>query len=508
MATKTPKTKSITEFGDFQTPDILASQACAVVARHCPSPRSIVEPTCGIGAFLVAALQQFPSATHAFGLDINADYVEAVRSRLADTPHRQAELVQGNFFGTDWPTLLKSLPEPLLIVGNPPWVTNAQLGAIGSTNLPEKSNFQSLAGFDALTGKSNFDISEWMLIKLLEWLGSRDATVAMLCKSMVARKVLTHAWRTRLRIHAADMFTVDAAEHFGASVEACLLVCSTGKNQPTTECRAWSSLEATKPEHFIGFRDGQLIADVRLYNKWKHLQGESHCEWRSGVKHDCSGVMELRMSDVGLQNGLGESVDIEDTFLFPMLKSSDLASSKPQKARRFMLVTQSRVGEDTNCIATIAPKTWQYLTRHAERLDRRGSVIYKKRPRFSVFGIGPYTFAPWKVAISGFYKSLNFRILGPEKGKPVVLDDTANFVPCASEAQARHIASLLNSPEAREFFESFVFWENKRPVTVELLKRLNLQALAKHKGAVIESDVWLRSYSETAAKEDPQALAV
>jgi hypothetical protein len=508
MATKTPKTKSITEFGDFQTPDLLAAQACAVVARHCRSPGSIVEPTCGVGAFLLAALHQFPSATRAFGMDINADYVEVLRKRLNDVPLKHPEVVQGNFFETDWPRLLKSMPEPLLIVGNPPWVTNAQLGAIGSTNLPEKSNFQSLAGFDALTGKSNFDISEWMLIRLLEWLGSREATVAMLCKSMVARKVLTHAWRTRLRIHAADMFTVDAAEHFGASVEACLLVCSTGQDQPTTECRVWSGLEASTPEHFIGFRDGQLIADVRFYDKWKHLQGESHCEWRSGVKHDCSGVMELRLSDAGLQNGLGEPVDIEDTFLFPMLKSSDLASSKPQKARRFMLVTQSRVGEDTNRIATLAPKTWNYLNQHAERLDRRGSIIYKKRPRFSVFGIGPYTFAPWKVAISGFYKSLEFQIVGPEHGKPVVLDDTANFVPCASEAQARHIASLLNSTEAREFFESFVFWDNKRPVTVELLKRLNLQALAKHRGAVTQPDMWLRPYSEAAANAGSQALAV
>jgi len=37
-----------------------------------------------------------------------------------------------------------------------------------SENLPKKSNFQGLRGLDARTGKSNFDIAEWMLIRLIE----------------------------------------------------------------------------------------------------------------------------------------------------------------------------------------------------------------------------------------------------------------------------------------------------------------------------------------------------
>ena len=35
-------------------------------------------------------------------------------------------------------------------------------------NLPEKKNFMGLRGMDARTGKSNFDIAEWMLIQLIE----------------------------------------------------------------------------------------------------------------------------------------------------------------------------------------------------------------------------------------------------------------------------------------------------------------------------------------------------
>ena len=82
-----------------------------------------------------------------------------------------------------------------------------------------------------------------------------------------------------------------------------------------------------------------------------------------------------------------------------------------------------------------------------------------QRPRFSVFGIGEYSFAQWKVAISGFYKSLDFRVVAPCEGRPVVLDDTCYFLPFRSEKEAVTVAELLNSDKARGFFKSVVFWD-------------------------------------------------
>ena len=40
------------------------------------------------------------------------------------------------------------------------------------------------------------------------------------------------------------------------------------------------------------------------------------------------------------------------------------------------------------------------------------------------------------------------------------------------------LAELLNSEAARGFFRSFVFWDSKRPVTAQLLARLDLGRLA------------------------------
>ena len=165
-----------------------------------------------------------------------------------------------------------------------------------------------------------------------------------------------------------------------------------------------------------------------------------------------------------------------------MFKSSDIANGINRQPTRWMLVPQQVVGESTRHIRQLAPKTWEYLQTHAQQLDRRASSVYRNRSRFSVFGVGDYSFARWKVAISGFYKKLHFKVVGPYAEKPVVLDDTCYFVACRSRKEASFICELLTSDVAQDFFSAFVFWDEKRPITVRLLKRLDLQKLAREIG--------------------------
>ena len=73
-------------------------------------------------------------------------------------------------------------------------------------------------------------------------------------------------------------------------------------------------------------------------------------------------------------------------------------------------------------------------------------------------------------------------MVGPEADKPVVFDDTCYFVACTSRAEAELVAALLGSDIAAEFLAAFVFWDAKRPITVEVLRRLSLSALARQLG--------------------------
>ena len=469
------------EFGDFQTPAPLAAEICRLLRTLIELPHTIVEPTCGLGNIFLAALAAFPSVKAAIGIDINEQYISDLQQQI--TVHRdrnKVQLISEDFFQASWLTILRALPEPILIVGNPPWVTSAGLTAIDRTNLPLKTNFQGFSGLDAITGKSNFDISEWMLIHLLEQLNGRTATLAMLCKTSVARRVLAFAWQKALRIHDTALYLIDAKQHFNAAVDACLLICHISASEKSSQhCQIYDNLAATLPHSTFGYAQNQLIAELNLYEKWQHLCGVSPYQWRSGIKHDCAKVMELRSEDGKYRNGLDELVHLEPTYIFPLLKSSELAKAQLPLPVRSMVVPQTAVGDDTHPIKQVAPQTWHYLSRHASWLDKRKSTIYRKQPPFAIFGVGSYTFAPWKVAISGLYKQLHFAVVGPHQDKPVVFDDTCYFVACDSAAEAELLTYMLNSEIARQFFTAFIFWDSKRPITANLLNQLDLFALAK-----------------------------
>lgn len=469
------------EFGDFQTPLELAREICALLRREGVEPSVVIEPTCGLGAFLVAASEAFPAA-RICGFEINAEYLGTARQSLKNAgAANRFDLRVQDFFAHDWDDELRALPGSLLLLGNLPWVTNATVARLNGGNVPVKENFQRFRGIEARTGKSNFDISEWMLIRLVRSLRGRPATIAMLCKTGTARKLLRYAWQNDGRIANASIFRIDAKKHFNASVDACLLVARTGSNG-AMEAAVYESLQARKPSTNVGMAGQDLVADIRTYRRLKHLEGLCPYQWRSGVKHDCASIMELRQNPDGtFSNRLGEAVSLEPDYVYPLLKCTDLSKGIAQPTR-FVLVTQKRVGEDTNVIARRAPRAWHYLNAHAKQFQARKSSVYNDRVPFALFGIGDYAFAPWKVAVSGLHHHPRFVLVGPRADRPVLFDDTCYFLSFTEEKEARIIADILNTPHCLDFMESLMFSDSKRPVTVELLRRLNLSAIAQDAG--------------------------
>ena len=412
---------------------------------------------------------------------------------MALRPDRdRLEVRQQDYFTHNWRKMLAELPAPLLLIGNPPWVTNAELSVLGSDNRPQRYNFHNLNGLDALTGKSNFDISEWMLLDMLRWLPGQVITLAMLVKTGVARKALQYAWKQNLPVKTAAIYQIDAQKHFGAAVDACLLICQTALTTTALAkiCPVFSALDSVAPQATLSYQDGQLIADAESYAQWQHLRGRGGYKWRSGIKHDCAKVMELECTSIPHQyrNGLGETVQLEPDYLFPMLKTSAVANGRVANPERRMLVPQQTTGQATDGIRLKAPATWAYLVRHGGLLDERKSSIYRNRPRFSIFGVGDYSFMPWKVAISGLYKRLTFSLIPPHEGQPVVLDDATYFLGCGSEAEATFLIQLLSSAPAAAFFGAFIFWDAKRPITVDLLQKLDIKRLAQALGRTAEYD--------------------
>jgi hypothetical protein len=313
-----------------------------------------------------------------------------------------------------------------------------------------------------------------MILTMLASMQKR-ATLAMLCKAAVARRIVEAIERGRANGAAGEVRRIDAMRHFDASVDAALLVVETGVERKKS-WPVYASLSARSPEARIAVRDDVLVADGEAYASTRHLTGSCAPEWRSGLKHDCATVMELEGRAGRWTNALGEEVDVEEHVVFPLLKSSDVANAR-LAPRRAVIVPQRTLGDDTMLLAHTAPRALAYLEKHRARLDARKSSIYRARPPFSVFGVGAYTFAPWKVAVSGLYKRVSFAVVGPCDGRPVVLDDTCYFLPFDDERDARRAAEALASPIMSDWLRARVFWEDKRPIRKSVLQALDLGRL-------------------------------
>src|SRR3954467_9060892 len=99
------------ELGDWQTPRDLARD---VLACFPTPPRAVLEPTCGDGAFLVAAAEAYPKA-ELYGFDLEPERVQNTRNACS-----RALVEMADFFATKWKAIVDALPSPLLVVGNPP----------------------------------------------------------------------------------------------------------------------------------------------------------------------------------------------------------------------------------------------------------------------------------------------------------------------------------------------------------------------------------------------------
>jgi hypothetical protein len=141
-------------------------------------------------------------------------------------------------------------------------------------------------------------------------------------------------------------------------------------------------------------------------------------------------------------------------------------------------VTQKRVGEDTSYLRERFPRLYHYLTENKELFSKRKSSIYKDKSPFSIFGIGDYSFKPYKVAISGLYKRSSFSLILPDNDKPVMLDDTCYFLGFDDISEAIFVWAILNSDQVQQFLKSIVFIDAKRPYTKDVLMRIGIDKIA------------------------------
>lgn len=477
------------EYGDFQTNPKLAKSVIDFLKEKNINPHTLIEPTCGKGHFIVASLVVFSNLQNIIGVEIYKPYVwetkfNIIRFYLENPTEAKPtiEIIHSNIFDFDFKEIAdKFLKYEVLVIGNPPWVTNSKLGSLDSNNLPQKSNFKKHNGLDAITGKGNFDIGEFITLMIFDAFQNSKGNFAFLVKNSVIKNVVFDQKQRNYKIANLQKLTIDSKKEFNVSVEAALLFCEFN-TPPELICTEFDFYNSTKAISQFGWvKKGEqlvFVSNIDLYIHSTDIDGSCPFEWRQGIKHDLSSIMELERVNGHFVNGNREEVVLEEDLVFGMLKSSDLKHTVIDKTRKYTIVTQKKVGQDTSFIKKDFPKTYNYLEKHKPYFDLRKSSIYNNKPDFSIFGIGDYSFTPYKVSISGLYKTFTFSLILPLNNKPIMLDDTCYLLGFNSIEFAVYSLILLNSENTKKLLESITFSDAKRTFTKDILMRINLYKLA------------------------------
>ena len=523
-------------FGEYYTPPGLAALGVEEVAARGDAFETavVVDPGCGAGAFLTAALRRKrdevgssrPAATldrltaSVVGIDVNPVAVAAARTayllallpvvRRADVDRVSVPVFLGDALGlaADAPdTGVEGSADVLL--GNPPWIPWERLPGAQKRRLRE-GPIERLGLFDhegaaARLGHANDDLSlpfAWTCIDryladggvaglVLKRDHLRGPAGRLLRSGRVGTRPLAvehvHDFAAvdpfdgvdaaaalyLFRVGSADFDSesdsgsvspaasgsgMSSATHSGTpgTVDAETPGATGPEGEPSPGSTIWeptdrpadfgslSGLRSTLARTETALRPVDPAAEASPWHRTDaavDALGECAYRIRHGLKDDAKAVFSV-------DERVLEAV--ESTHVYPYLRSKHVVKWGLFGHDRF-LVPQRQAGEDNECeLAREAPATYDYLERHRDRLEARGSSWFDAGPFYSLFGLGPYTWAPYKVVWCRLGFKPHFAVVStrddPVLGeKPVVPGDHCMFVACDDATEAHYLCGLLNS---------------------------------------------------------------
>jgi predicted house-cleaning noncanonical NTP pyrophosphatase (MazG superfamily) len=191
--------------------------------------------------------------------------------------------------------------------------------------------------------------------------------------------------------------------------------------------------------------------------------GANAVYWVDIVYKRPDGLVTVRNITEGAKVKVDEVTEtIEPDLLYPLLRGRDVQRWMAEPSAYIIMVQDpvKRRGIDEKKIQEFYPRTYGYLKhfekvlreraafkRYFTRKDRYNKVV-ETGPFYSMFDVGTYTFAPWKVVWPNIASELNAAVVGLAEGKVIVPQHIVTLVACETEDEAHYICALINSSVA------------------------------------------------------------
>jgi hypothetical protein len=143
---------------------------------------------------------------------------------------------------------------------------------------------------------------------------------------------------------------------------------------------------------------------------------------------------------------------VESELVYPLLRGSDVNRWRAVPEAHIILTHEK--GKRLNAIPIkkmqeTYPKTYSYLKKHESILKARKSGVVRSLMEqglfYSIFALGDYTFAPWKVVWPWISSRVRAAVVGSHEGKTVMPEHNTSFVSFDSRQEADYFCAAFNS---------------------------------------------------------------
>jgi hypothetical protein len=191
------------------------------------------------------------------------------------------------------------------------------------------------------------------------------------------------------------------------------------------------------------------------------------CTWLNGVywirvlkKLGNGNLVIENLHDVGRKDVEHVESVIEPDLVYPLLRGRDVSRWHTEPSAHIILTQdpKSRAGIPESKMRRKYPKTYAYLRQFKEQLrERSGYIKYfqPSDPFYSVYNVGPYTLAPWKVVWREQSKTFQVAAIEAHKAKSLLPDHKLMTVVCDSKEESYYLSGVLGSSPCRMLVSSY-----------------------------------------------------
>ena len=405
-----------------------------------------------------------------------------------------------------------AIPKVSHIAGNPPWVKWSHLPPEYADFIKDRCRRSGVFSQDTWFGGIESDISTVITFEAMKkWLQASGKLAFFITGTVFSNKS-SQGFR-RMQYDSKRTASFQIVEDFkaiapfeGVSNHPAMMTLHNGKKTDyPVKYRIWKlkhkNGQKRQPFHdWQVFQSAATSTDLLAWpvygtdeGPWLKGTQSQHERWpsmfnvntkpnyvaRKGVCTDLNGTFFVGVEENSVENTcsitnnptLGKTPNIqrvrraivEAEHVFPLIRGKGVSPFHAQTDPEYCILIPQRAMYGDPELPRTARHTHRYLARFKEILKQRSSYrrYLKNQPFWSLWNVGSYTFAPYKVVwkeMSGnrfhaaYVGSVQHNVLG---NKMIIPDHKIYFVPLWDEDEAAYLTGMLNAPSVSEAISAY-----------------------------------------------------